>query len=118
MNQFLTLFSGLANFKVLKANHKNEPLRVLVVVAPERADLVLATDIPHREGDVLVVDSLNVEADGRDGSDDLTELQLVQNGSFTCCSLVDKNDAVLTGNWKSRQRKCDKFDENFVKNMF
>jgi hypothetical protein len=37
-------------------------LGVLEVMAPERANLVLSTDIPHSEGDVLVLDSLDVEA--------------------------------------------------------
>jgi hypothetical protein len=29
---------------------------------PERTDLVLSSDIPHGERDVLVLDGLNVEA--------------------------------------------------------
>ena len=37
-------------------------LGVLEVVAPERADLVLAANVPHREADVLVLDRLDVEA--------------------------------------------------------
>jgi len=35
-------------------------LRVLVVVAPQGADLVLATHIPHSEADVLVPETRNV----------------------------------------------------------
>ena len=56
-------------------------LSVLVVVPPQGADLVLATDVPDREADVLVLHSLHVEPDGRDSGDDLTELQLVED----CC---------------------------------
>ena len=52
-------------------NQEDDALRVLVVVAPEGSDLVLATDIPHREGDVLVLDRLDVEADSRDSRDNL-----------------------------------------------
>lgn len=37
-------------------------LCVLEVVAPERADLILASDVPHGEVDVLVLDRLHVEA--------------------------------------------------------
>ena len=36
-------------------------LCVLVVVPPERSDLVLTANIPHRETDVLVFHSLNIE---------------------------------------------------------
>ena len=33
-----------------------------LTVSPERADLVLPSDIPHGEGDVLVLDRLDIEA--------------------------------------------------------
>lgn len=39
-------------------------LGVLEVVAPERADLVLASDVPYCEANVLVLDRLDVEAFG------------------------------------------------------
>lgn len=51
-------------------------------MAPERANLVLTTDVPHGEADVLVLDRLDVEADGGDSGDDLTELELVQDGGL------------------------------------
>ncbi len=47
---------------VVGVNHEDEPLGVLEVVPPKRADLVLAADVPNGEADVLVLDSLNVEA--------------------------------------------------------
>ena len=37
-------------------------LGVLEIVPPQRTDLVLATHIPHREADVLVLHRLHVEA--------------------------------------------------------
>jgi hypothetical protein len=63
-------------------------------VPPERSDLVLSSDIPHGEGNVLVLDSLNVEScsgvkrfrvlgkwawltDGWDGSYNLAQLKLI-----------------------------------------
>lgn len=49
---------------------------------PERTDLVLATDIPDVELDVLVGDGLDVEAHGGDGGDVLAELELVENGGL------------------------------------
>lgn len=76
---------------------------------PEGSDLVLSTDVPHGERDVLVFDSLDVEAytlrereielasdnrgrngddgsaltDGGNGGHDLSELKLVENGGLT-----------------------------------
>ena len=36
---------------------------------PQRSNLVLSSHIPDIELDILIRDGLNVEADGRDGSD-------------------------------------------------
>ena len=44
---------------VVGVDDEDEALRVLEVVAPQGADLVLATDIPHSEADVFVNDSLD-----------------------------------------------------------
>ena len=46
---------------VIGVDHKDQALRVLEIVAPEWADLVLSTHIPHREADILVLNSLDVE---------------------------------------------------------
>ena len=46
---------------------------------PERPELVLATDVPDGELDVLVLEGLNVEPDRRDGLDELVLLQLEQD---------------------------------------
>ena len=42
--------------------HTDQGLGVLVVVAPQRADLVLASDVPHGEGEVLVGHCLDIKA--------------------------------------------------------
>ena len=68
---------------VVRVDNEDETLGVLEVVPPERTDLVLASHIPHGEVDVLVLDRLDVEADGGDRRHDLTELQLVQDGGLT-----------------------------------
>lgn len=68
---------------------------------PERADLVLPSDIPNGERDVLIFYGLDIEAFDRtvmsllerpdighrltdcgDGSDDFAELEFVENGGF------------------------------------
>ena len=48
---------------VLAIDHKYETLRASVVVSPQRPDLVLSSDIPYVKFDVLVGNSLDVEAD-------------------------------------------------------
>ena len=47
---------------IVRVNDENDALCVFVVVAPERTDFVLAADVPHGKGDVLVGDGLHVEA--------------------------------------------------------
>jgi len=44
-----------------RKNPIQRTLSVLEVVAPEGANLVLTSHIPHGEADVLVLDSLDVE---------------------------------------------------------
>ena len=78
---------------VIGVNNKYESLRVGVIVAPEGADLVLAADVPHGERDVLVLDGLDVEADGRDGGHDLAQLELVQDGGLAGRVEADHEDA-------------------------
>lgn len=86
---------------------------------PQRSDLVLSSYIPHGELDVLVLDSLNVEAwqerevldsmawllaqprmsriqtDCRDGGNDFTEFQLVEDSCFSCRIETDHQNAHL-----------------------
>ncbi len=50
---------------------------------PERPQLVLASNVPHGELDVLVVEGLDVKADGRDRLDELVLLQLEEDRSFS-----------------------------------
>ena len=58
-------------------------------------DLFLASDVPHGERDVLVLDRLHVEANRRDGRDDLAELELVQDGGFTGGIQTNHQDAHI-----------------------
>jgi len=46
---------------VVAVDDEDDTLCVLEVVPPERTDLVLTTDIPHGELDVLVLNRLHVE---------------------------------------------------------
>lgn len=58
----LKLLAGLDNtIAIVAVNDEDDTLRVLEVMPPQRTDLVLASDIPHGELNVLVLDSLHVE---------------------------------------------------------
>lgn len=48
-------------------------------MSPQRPDLVLSTNIPDVKLDILVCDGFDVEANGRNGSDVLIELELVED---------------------------------------
>ena len=59
----LELLAGLDDtVAIVAVNYKDDTLGVLEIMPPEGADLVLTTDIPHGELNVLILDRLNVEA--------------------------------------------------------
>jgi hypothetical protein len=49
---------------------------------PQWTNLILTTDIPDIEFDVLVGHTLDVESDGGDGGHVLVEFQFIQNGYY------------------------------------
>jgi hypothetical protein len=58
----LELLTRLNNtVTIVAVDDEDDTLGVLEVMPPQRTDLVLTTDIPHGELDVLVLDSLDVE---------------------------------------------------------
>ena len=57
--------SGIDTVRVVRIDNKDKTLGILVVVTPKRADLVLTSDIPHGERNVLVLNSLDVEPCGK-----------------------------------------------------
>jgi hypothetical protein len=79
----------------------------MLTMPPEGANLVLTSDVPHSERNVLVFDGLNIETFERrkhldqlkeaaalhtncwDSRDDLAKFQLVQNGSLTSSIQTD-----------------------------
>jgi hypothetical protein len=64
----LELLTGLNNtVAIVAVDNEDDTLGVLEVMPPERADLVLTTDIPHGELDVLVLYGLDVETCKIDG---------------------------------------------------
>lgn len=59
----LELLSGLDNtIAIVAVDNKDDTLGVLEVMPPQGPDLVLSTNIPDGELDVLIFDRLNVEA--------------------------------------------------------
>eukprot|EP00435_Cladocopium_sp_Y103_P048707 s1291_g14.t1 len=89
----------LDTIAVVAVNNVDQSIGTLIVMAPERPDLVLASHVPHGKGQVLVLHCLDVETDGWDCSDDLTQLQLVQNGGLTRSVQTDhQNPHLLLSN--------------------
>ena len=88
------LFDSLS---IVGVNDVDETLGVSVVMSPEKSDLVLTTDIPHIEADVFVFDGLDVEANSGDGVDDLSELELVEDGGLASGVKTDHEDSHLSG---------------------
>jgi len=92
----LQLLTGL-NYTVaiVAIDDEDDTLGVLEVMSPQRTDLVLSSDIPNRELDVLVLDGLDVEADSGDRGHDFTQFELVKNGGLSGCVETNHQDAHL-----------------------
>ena len=58
---------------------------------PQRPYLILPTNIPNVELDILIRDGLDVEPDSRDGSDVLVEFEFVQDRCKPAISVQDWN---------------------------
>lgn len=59
----LKLLTGLDHtVAVVGINNEDDTLGVLEVMSPQWSDLVLSSDIPHGELNVLVLDGLDVES--------------------------------------------------------
>ena len=61
--------SCINTVRIVRINNKDQSLSVLVVVTPQRTDLILTADIPNCKRNVLVLNCLDVETDGRNGGD-------------------------------------------------
>mmetsp|Transcript_10590 Transcript_10590/g.22069 ORF Transcript_10590/g.22069 Transcript_10590/m.22069 type:complete len:254 (-) Transcript_10590:9-770(-) len=87
---------GILNaITVIAVNDIDQSVGALVVVAPQRANLVLASHVPHGEGQVLVLHSLHVETNSWNSSHNFTQLQLVQDGRLTCGIQTHHQDSHL-----------------------
>jgi hypothetical protein len=92
----LQLLTGLYNtIPIVGVDDEDDTLGVLEVVPPQRANLVLPANIPYGELNVLVLNSLDVETDGGDGSDNFTELELVENSSLSGSIETNHQDSHL-----------------------
>jgi hypothetical protein len=59
----LQFFPSLDNsVTIVAVNDEDDTLGILEVMSPQRTDLVLSTNIPDRELNVLIFDSLDIKA--------------------------------------------------------
>jgi len=89
--QLLTSFNY--TIAIVAVDDEDDALSVLEIMSPERSDLVLSTDIPHCELNVLVLDGLDVEADCGNGGDDFAELELIQDRGLSGSVQANHQDA-------------------------
>ena len=63
------ILGQLQTWMVVGIHDKDQSIRSLIIVSPQRSNLVLATYIPNRETNVFVIDSFDIETYGRNGRD-------------------------------------------------
>ncbi len=84
------MLSYLSNsVPIVTINDEDQTLGVLVVVSPQWSDLVLTTDVPHGEVNVLVLHGFDVKSNRWNGGHHLSQLQLVQDRRLTRCVQTD-----------------------------
>ncbi len=54
-------------------------------MSPEGPDDTLTSNVPHRDGQILKLDGLDVEPDGGNGDNIFVEFKFVKNSSFAGC---------------------------------
>lgn len=54
--------TSINTIAIIRVNNENQTLGILVIMSPERTNLVLSSDIPHGETNILVLNSLDIEA--------------------------------------------------------
>ena len=90
------LFTGIINsISIIRVNHEDKSLSILVEGSPEDSNLVRTTEIPYSERDTFVLNSLHIETNSGDSCDDFTELELVENSGLTSGVKTDHEDANL-----------------------
>ena len=67
--QIVSCLGDAVVITIIAVHDEGQGLSIRVVVAPQRPNLVLTPHIPHREVDVLVLHSLDVESDRWDSGD-------------------------------------------------
>ena len=77
---------------------------------------LLAADVPDVEADVLVLDSLDIEADRRDRGHLLAKAQLVQDGGLACRVEADHEDLEVTVHCGELGPDGGKFGGNIIFN--
>lgn len=77
-----------------RIDDKDDGVRVLQVEFPKRSQLALSADIPCRELDVLVLERLDVEADGRDRRHGFSEFEFVKERGFPRCVQANDEDSA------------------------
>lgn len=89
--QLLTCLSD--SLPIVGVDHENDTLGVLEIMPPQRSNLILSSDIPDCERNVLVLDRLHIKTNGRDSGDNFTEFKLVKDGCFTSSIETDHKDS-------------------------
>lgn len=63
---------------VIRVYDINKALCALIIMAPERSQLILAADIPNSEGNIVILNCFDIEANRWDGFDYFAKLHHVE----------------------------------------
>jgi len=97
---------------IIAVDYEDDTLGILEVMSPQRSNLILSTNIPYGELNVLVLNSLNIETDCGNCCNNFTELELVQNGGLSSSIQTNHQDShlLLSPELIEELRKCETHD--------
>ena len=85
VSQYLVEFERalVQALQITAIDHENQRIRSVVVVVPQASDFILASDIPHRHVELLVLNVLDIESHRWNASDAFGKFQRIQQRSLT-----------------------------------
>lgn len=78
--------TGINAVTIVRVDHEDQALRVLVIMSPQRSNLILSSDIPNCETNVLILHCFDIESYHRS--------ETIENQSYAKLS-TDKRSPIV-----------------------
>ena len=87
------LLSGFDSFLIRWIHHVDNRLSVLIIVPPERSDLILSSDIPNCHFYLLEFDCFDIETDSWYCGDELSQFELIERSCLASAIQTEEKNS-------------------------